>query len=965
MTDNLTYDQQPHDPSLDYHALNAMLNLVGKDGKLQLDADREAVRQFFLQHVNQNTVYFSDLEEKIEYLIDNNYYEEDFIEQYNWEFVKSLYKRAYGYKFRFRTFMGAFKYYSSYTLKTFDGKRYLERYEDRVVANALYLAQGNEELATSILDEIMQGRYQPATPTFLNAGKAQRGELVSCYLLKLNDSMESISRGINDSLQLSKRGGGVALLLTNIRETGAPIKKIENQSSGVVPVMKLLEDSFSYANQLGARQGAGAVYLHAHHPDIMTFLDTKRENADEKIRIKTLSLGVVIPDITFELAKKNDDMYLFSPYDIERVYGVPMSDISVTEKYYEMVDNPEIRKKKISARKLFMTLAEISLQSGYPYILFEDNANRAHALDGRINMSNLCVSGDTRLLTDKGYRRFDDLYNTQEDFKVLSDNRSVNEDFKDATVSLKDSTKMFLTNNDAEVFKVSTKEGFEIKATEWHKFPVETDGKIIVKRLGELEVGDHLLVQPKEGVFGSVNDPDSAYNNGSNIYEADNSVWEGDRDTVEAYVCGAFQVKSVSDLLSKSHSVESHNKQVLQDIQVLALNLGVFSVLSRVESEKYLLQVVDNIDSTATVTGIEFHSIEDVYDVTVDDGHTITCNGLTTRNCSEILQTNESSEFNVDGSYKHVGKDISCNLGSMNIAKTFDSPDFSKSIEIAMRSLSAVSDMSNIEAVPSVENGNKSTHAVGLGQMNLHGFLAREHIHYDSPEAVDFANLYAYAVNYESIVTSNKIAIERGEVFDGFEKSKYADGTYFDKYIEKDWSVPETSKVAELFKKSTIHIPTPQDWKNLREKVMEYGLYNGYRLCCAPNGSTSYIFDCTSSIHPIVSPIEIRKEGKLGRVYYPAPYLSESTIPYYKDAYKIGYKPIIDVYAAMTQHVDQGLSLTLFWNDTVTTREMNKAYIYAFTKGIKTCYYSRVRQDALSGTQVEGTAAGYCESCMI
>ena len=722
MTDKLTYDQHPHDPSLDYHALNAMLNLVGKDGKLQLDADREAVRQFFLQHVNQNTVYFSDLEEKIEYLIDNNYYEEDFIEQYNWEFVKSLYKRAYGYKFRFRTFMGAFKYYSSYTLKTFDGKRYLERYEDRVVANALYLAQGNEELATSILDEIMQGRYQPATPTFLNAGKAQRGELVSCYLLRVEDNLESISRSITNALQLSKRGGGVALLLTNLRETGAPIKKIENQSSGVVPVMKLLEDSFSYANQLGARQGAGAVYLHAHHPDIMTFLDTKRENADEKIRIKTLSLGVVIPDITFELAKKNDDMYLFSPYDIERVYGVPMSDISVTEKYYEMVDNPEIRKKKISARKLFMTLAEITAQSGYPYLLFEDNANRAHALDGRINMSNLC---------------------------------------------------------------------------------------------------------------------------------------------------------------------------------------------------------------------------------------------------SEILQFNERSIYNTDGSYKHVGKDISCNLGSMNIAKTFDSPDFSKSIEIAMRSLSAVSDMSDVEAVPSVKNGNKSTHAVGLGQMNLHGFLAREHIHYDSPEAVDFANLYAYAVNYESIVASNKIAIERSEVFDGFEKSKYADGTYFDKYIEKDWSVPETTKVAELFKKSTIHIPTPQDWKNLREKVMEYGLYNGYRLCIPPTGSISYLADSTASIHPIVYPIEIRKEGKLGRVYYPAPYLSDETLPYYKDAYKLGYKPIIDVYSAMTQHVDQGLSLTLFWNDTVTTRDMNKAYIYAFSKGIKTIYYGRIKQESLSGTQVEGTAAGYCESCQL
>ncbi len=134
--------------------------------------------------------------------------------------------------------------------------------------------------------------------------------------------MESIGRAVNSALQLSKRGGGVAFLLSNLREAGAPIKRIENQSSGVmIPVMKMLEDAFSYANQLGARQGAGAVYLHAHHPDILRFLDTKRENADEKIRIKTLSLGVVIPDITFHLAKENAQMALFSPYDVERVYG--------------------------------------------------------------------------------------------------------------------------------------------------------------------------------------------------------------------------------------------------------------------------------------------------------------------------------------------------------------------------------------------------------------------------------------------------------------------------------------------------------------------------------------------------------------------------------------------------------------------------------------------------------------------
>src|SRR5690606_7186204 len=252
------------------------------------------------------------------------------------------------------------------------------------------LADGDEQFALSLVDEIIAGRFQPATPTFLNAGTTARGELVSCFLLRIEDNMESIARGINSALQLSKRGGGVALSLTNLREAGAPIKQIENQSSGIIPVMKLLEDSFSYANQLGARQGAGAVYLHAHHPDIMRFLDTKRENADEKIRIKTLSLGVVIPDITFELAKNNEDMYLFSPYDVERIYGMPFSEISVSEKYREMVEDKRIRKKKIKAREFFQIIAEIQFESGYPYIMFEDTVNRANPIAGRITMSNLC-----------------------------------------------------------------------------------------------------------------------------------------------------------------------------------------------------------------------------------------------------------------------------------------------------------------------------------------------------------------------------------------------------------------------------------------------------------------------------------------------------------------------------------------------------------------------------------------------
>ena len=706
--------------SPDYHALNAMLNLFDAEGRIQFDKDRLAARQYFLQHVNQNTVFFHNLAEKLRYLVEEGYYEAAVLDQYAFDDIKALFKQAYTKKFRFQTFLGAFKYYTSYTLKTFDGKRYLERYEDRVCMVALTLARGDIQLAGHFVDEIISGRFQPATPTFLNCGKKQRGELVSCFLLRIEDNMESIGRSVNSALQLSKRGGGVAFMLTNIREVGAPIKRIENQSSGVIPIMKMLEDAFSYANQLGARQGAGAVYLNAHHPDILRFLDTKRENADEKIRIKTLSLGVVIPDITFELAKNNEDMYLFSPYHVEKVYGVPMSEISITEKYREMVNDKRIHKTKINAREFFQILAEIQFESGYPYMMFEDTVNRANPIKGRINMSNLC---------------------------------------------------------------------------------------------------------------------------------------------------------------------------------------------------------------------------------------------------SEILQVNSPTIYGEDLSYQQVGKDISCNLGSLNIASAMDSPDFGNTVEMAVRALTAVSDMSNIRSVPSIDQGNQDSHAIGLGQMNLHGYLCRERIYYGSEEGLDFTNIYFCAVAFHAIRASNQIAIERQQSFKGFADSTYASGAYFDKYVDDaqaDKWQPKTGRVRELFADAGIPIPTTADWADLKASVMQHGLYNQNLQAVPPTGSISYINNSTSSIHPIVSRVEIRKEGKIGRVYYPAAFMTNDNLDYYQDAYEIGPEKIIDTYAEATQHVDQGLSLTLFFRDTATTRDINKAQIYAWRKGIKTIYYIRLRQIALAGTEVQG-----CVSCTL
>ena len=711
-----------------YFSLNNELNRP-VDGKIPLHKDKEAVRAFFLEHVNPNTVFFYTLDEKLDYLLEHDYLEEEFLNKYDREFVKSLMQEIYKKKFRFRSFMSAFKFYKQYALKTNDGERYLERFEDRIVFNALFLADGDEQLARDLAEEMIHQRYQPATPTFLNAGRKRRGELVSCFLIQTTDDMNSIGRTINSALQLSRIGGGVGVSLSNVRAAGDPIKKIENASSGVVPIMKLLEDSFSYSNQLGQRNGAGAVYLNVFHPDIVSFLSTKKENADEKIRVKTLSLGLVVPDKFYELIKNDDMMYLFSPYDVERIYGVPFSYVDITKEYENMVNNPEIRKSKLRARDLEQEISKLQQESGYPYIVNIDTVNKANPIDGKIIMSNLC---------------------------------------------------------------------------------------------------------------------------------------------------------------------------------------------------------------------------------------------------SEILQVQSPSVINNGQEYEVLGTDISCNLGSTNIVNLMQSPDFERSIEVAVRALTFVTDHSSIDAVPTVKNGNQKAHTIGLGAMGLHTFFALNQMEYGSPESIEVTDLYFRLLNFYTLKASHKIAKERGVTFDGFEKSAYASGTYFDAYTESDVEI-KSEKVKEIF--ANLPIPTAEDWKQLKADVMADGLYHQNRLAIAPTGSISYVNETSASLHPITRLIEERQEKKTGKTYYPAPFLSNETLPYYKSAYDIDMRKVIDVYAAAQKHIDQGMSLTLFmrselpeglyeWKNgrtrKMTTRDLNILRNYAWNKGIKSIYYVRTFTENNDEIGSNG-----CESCSI
>lgn len=665
-----------------------------KDGFYDLEKDQEALK-VYLEEVQEHTKEFPTELDRLSWLVENDFYFDCFA-LYDEHFLKDISAKAYTYDFKFASYMAATKFYQSYALKTNDKKEYLENYEQHMVIVALYLAQGDNYFALELLDTLMTQVYQPATPTMLNAGRSRRGELVSCYLLSIDDSLNSINYNEGVARTLSKYGGGVALNLSRLRARGESIKEVENCAKGVIPVAKSLEMSFQYADQLGQRPGAGAVYLNVFHADLPEFLDTKKVNADEGLRLATISTGLIVPDKFMELAKKNQPFYMFYPHNVYKHYGIHLDDMNMSEMYDVLVVDPNIKKREGSARDILNQVAKMQLQSGYPYLMFKDNANKVHALKeiGDIHQSNLCV---------------------------------------------------------------------------------------------------------------------------------------------------------------------------------------------------------------------------------------------------EIMQLQEVSEIGNYGEEWDIKRDISCNLGSLNIANVMEHKNMYEAVFAAMKALTSVSNMSHVDNAPGVIKANDELHSVGLGVMNLHGYLAKNLIPYDSDEAKEFADVFFAAMNYYSILASMHIARKTKTTFKDFDKSEYANGNYFAKYLENDY-LPKSPIVAQLFE--GIDLPTKENWATLAKRVKKHGLYHAYRLAIAPTQSISYVQNATSSVMPIVDLIERRAYGDM-ETYYPMPFLDEATAAVYQSAYTIDQMKLIDLISVIQGHVDQGISTILYVNSTTSTRELARLYAYAHHKGLKSLYYTR------------------------
>lgn len=709
-----------------YLKYNALSSKRDENGFYPLDLDQLAIELLEIQ-IDKAYLKFPSKKERMMFLIENGYYKKDLIRgEITLDDIEDLYAVYEEYDVNEARFYSLYQYVHAQAYKVVEKDlanydlelpkaRYDDKYiiletrADRVIAVALD-SQGHFSLQDVKNDIIHMAKRDghPSSPTYSNGGIQEAGQLTSCFILKYDDTIDSIAQLNSYTLHLSKMGGGLGYDGTNLRAKGEMVRKADNRTHGVIAIAKMLEQNLRFADQDGKRQGSGAFYLSIWHRDVFDLLDAKKENTDESTRLSDLSIGLIVDDFFMNLMEKGEDVYTFYPHTIYKEYGIYLSDIDMKEMYYELLNNPNVRKEKHSTDFIVDTLGAVASESGYPYFFFKDTVNDSHVFkSAKVYSSNLCTE--------------------------------------------------------------------------------------IIQR---------------------------------------------------------------------------------QDL-----------------------------------------------DVYLDEGG------------------REIREY----------RGVQCTLESLNVKSIVENGNYKEAMYTAMYHVNGTLDRTNFNHIRPVHKAKVETRGVAVGYANLQGSLASLGIPYESDKAIDFVRVFFAMMNFYSIEASIKLT-ERYGKFKEFEDTTYADGTYFDKYINNDY-LPITDKVKEVFK--GVNIPTREDWDRLKKEVMVKGLANGYRLGIAPTGSISYSMGATQGIMPSTDHIENRKTASSSSAFYAMPDLEPRTYFMYKDAFNVDDFRYLDLVATIQEHIDQGISTTLFITDAYNTADWWERIVYGWKIGLKTIYYARPKI----------TAFQECESC--
>jgi len=797
------------------------------------------------------------------------------------------------------TYLGIKTLYDRYLVKEDNGYP-IEMPQYMFMLIAMYLAgkeQDKMNWTKKFYDMISKFEVMMATPTLSNA-RTLRHQLSSCYVGSTPDNIEGIFDSYKEMALLSKYGGGIGWDWSKVRAMKGEIAGFKGVAGGVVPFLKIANDLAVAVDQLGTRAGSIAVFLPTWHLDLMDFLDLKKNSGEERRRTHDLFPALWIDDYFMECVELDKDWYLYDPHSVKQRYNIELDELQgndLKRMLVKLANDDKILKEKFKAKEVWRKALTSYFESGNPFLAFKDTANRRNPNkhNGIIRSSNLCVTGDTKILT----KEFGDI----EINKVVNQSLTVwngkewseNVTITQTAIDYPNLYKVIISN-------FEDGRAVEIKATDYHKWYNSIGEEFRTKDLKKGMILESFML------------PDGKIENKYVITYIEKLLLPEDT------YC-ALEPKR--NRLMFNGVLTGNCTEIYQNTEPNDYKYNLwFKGYETAPITLHENKIVSVIDQSDTLDGYEV-----LYTITVKEltgGEHILFN-IEEKNVSFFGQVTC-----IEKTQGQNGKTAVCNLASVNLSKINTKKDFERIIPIAIRALDNVIDL-NYYPTKKAERANKENRAIGLGMMGEAQMLADNKIMFGTKLHLEKINSICEMFSYNAIKASSDLAKEKGSYF-GFKGSEWSKGIF---PIDSSISLQE---IDDRLSGKYVY-----NWEKLRKKVKADGMRNGYLMAIAPTSSISILVGTSQAIEPIYK----RKwfeENKSGFIPVTAPNINPENINYYISAYDVEQKDIIKAGAVRQRWIDQGQSLNIFVKpQEVTGRYLSELYMLAWKLGLKSTYYLR------------------------
>ena len=872
-------------------------------GRIIVSNNHKNTSDNFAQTMDQ-LYHFRDVHDKHSPLIHYNVWN---LSQIHQEFFQSFidYSRDYLLDyFGFKTLERA------YLMKI--GKKIIERPQHMWLRVALGIHGADLDRVKETYELLSQKYFTHATPTLFNAG-TNHPQLSSCYLIGMeDDSVDGIYNTLKDCAKISKWAGGIGLHVHNIRAAGTHINGTNGVSNGLVPMLRVFNTTARYIDQGGGRRsGSFAIYLEPWHADVEAFLDMRKNHGDEEMRARDLFYGLWIPDLFMEKVKKDEDWALFCPHKCPGLADCYGEEFNALYNKYQAEGKAN---KVIKARTLWFKILDSQMETGTPYLLYKDPANKKSNQQnlGTIKSSNLCVAPETKILTDEGY------------FEIKSlEGKSVKvwngEEFSETTIQK--------TGTDQELIRIETSDGCSLDCTPYHKFYLQ-DGTTVEAQ--DLKEKDTLIQCTYPVIEGTKPYPFSLqivpinanlktkmewlshyYN--SDLYNLNNKIIleENTYITHNDSRDYLFGVKLMLQTCGINAILHKHNNTLNISVSAL-IKLGFKPLLKYTKIENIRIcsderEIINVSIKKITKTG----RIADTYCFNEPKKHAGIFNGIITSQCVEIIEYSDAEQTAV------------CNLASLALNKfvslhdkTFDYQKLHEVTKVVTYNLNRVIDV-NFYPTDKTRVSNLLHRPIGIGVQGLADVFALMDIAFTSPEARVVNKLIFETIYHASLESSMEIAKQRAgkmHIMTRYHQHIFqkVDIPNLDKFAKVDWVSREyiTGVVDDAWINELLPIPaemhslegdlagayssfigspaskgilqfdlwgvTPDsgryDWPALKEQIQKYGLRNSLLVAPMPTASTSQILGNNECFEPFTSNLYSRRTNA-GEFVLPNKYL--------------------------------------------------------------------------------------------